>query len=78
MTIEVTTKLKIDKLGLLQPAEGSIKSWAFNQDEEDEAVLAVALAKVGEKNGLTVNDLQHIFPCVLRMLKSDSSWSGVS
>jgi hypothetical protein len=33
------------------------------------------MAIVAEKNGLTANDLQHLFPAVLRMLKDTSAWS---
>jgi hypothetical protein len=52
-----------------------VQNWLFTEDNEDEAMLANQMAVVAEKNGLTVNDLQHLFPAVLRMLKSNSRWS---
>jgi hypothetical protein len=57
------------------PANNLVKNWLFKEDEEDEATLANSLAKVAEKNGLSTNDLQHLFPYVLRMLKSEINWS---
>lgn len=40
-----------------------------------EANLADAMARVAESNGMSANDLQHLFPAVLRMLKSESKWA---
>ncbi len=40
-----------------------------------EANLADAMARVAEIYGTSTNELQHIFPSVLRMLRSDSVWS---
>lgn len=57
------------------PAHPMVKSWCFTEDTEDEAKLAHYMATVAEKSGMTVNDLQHIFPAVLRMLKNTSAWS---
>jgi len=57
------------------PANGMVKNWLFQEDEKDEATLAYAMAVVAEKNGISSNNLQHLFPAVLRMLKSDIDWA---
>jgi hypothetical protein len=57
------------------PTHPMVQNWLFTEDNEDEAMLANQMAVVAEKNGLTLNDLQHLFPAVLRMLKSNSRWS---
>ena len=57
------------------PANEMVKNWLFTEDTEKEATLANAMAIVAAKGGLTANDLQHIFPAVLRMLKNDTVWS---
>lgn len=57
------------------PCHPFVKSWYFADTEEDEAILANALAVVAEKNGLSNNDLMHLFPYVLRMLRSNIQWS---
>lgn len=56
------------------PLHKMVKNWMFAEDEHAEALLAQAMAVVAEKNGMCVNDLFHLFPAVLRMLKSDTSW----
>lgn len=57
------------------PSHHMVKNWLFTEDEEAEAILAHYMAVVAEKNGMTANDLQHIFPAVLRMLKNNSTWA---
>ena len=57
------------------PTNNLVKNWRFEENEEDEAILANSLAKVAKKNGLSRNDLHHLFPYVLRMLKSEINWS---
>lgn len=57
------------------PANKLVKNWLFQENEKDEAVLANSLAVVAEKNGMSANDLMHLFPYVLRMVKSDIDWS---
>ena len=57
------------------PAHPMVKNWMFTEETEEQASLAHYMAIVAEKNGLTVNDLQHLFPAVLRMLKDTSAWS---
>ena len=57
------------------PSHRMVENWLFTEDTEDEAILAHQLAVVAEKNGLNANDLQHLFPAVLRMLKSNINWS---
>lgn len=58
------------------PAHPMVKSWLFTEDEHAEATLANSLAIVAEKNGLSANDLHHLFPYILRMLRSDIPWAG--
>jgi hypothetical protein len=41
----------------------------------EEANLADAVSRVGLDNGLTHNDIQHVMPFILRMLKSNSEWA---
>jgi len=57
------------------PAHPMVENWLFTEETEEEASLANAMAIVAEKSGMTANDLQHIFPAVLRMLKNDTAWS---
>jgi hypothetical protein len=57
------------------PMNNMVKNWLFGEDEHDEAALAHFIAKVAEKNGLSANDVQNLFPAILRMLKSDIPWS---
>jgi len=59
----------------IHPGHQMVKNWAFDDSTEKEAVLANAMAHVAEKSGMTANDLQHIFPAVLRMLKNDTAWA---
>jgi hypothetical protein len=57
------------------PAHPLVSNWLFTEETEEEAILAHALAMVAEKSGMTANDLLHLFPALLRMLKNDSAWS---
>ena len=50
-------------------------NWQFPLEEEAEADLANAIAAVAKKNGLSNNDMSHVFPYILRMLKSNSVWA---
>lgn len=58
------------------PAHPMVKNWAFPESDESEAILCHYIAAVAEKNGLNQNDLQHLFPAILRMLRSDVTWAG--
>lgn len=58
------------------PAHKMVDHWLFDEATEDEAKLANYMAIVAEKNGLSANDLQHLFPAVLRMLKSEIDWAN--
>lgn len=60
---------------IISPNSKLAKSWVFTKEEEAEALLASSMALVAEKNGLNQNDLMHLFPAILRMLKSESIWS---
>lgn len=56
------------------PMVDGIKHWEFNSSAEAE--LATTAWVVGKANGLSVNDFQHLFPAILRMLKeTESPWS---
>lgn len=59
----------------IYPANKLVNNWLFKEDEHDEALLAHFMANVAEKNGMSANDMNHLFPYVLRMLKSDIEWS---
>lgn len=45
------------------------------ENEEKEMHLLDAIARIGIDNGMSVNDLIHIFPAILRMLKHNSEWT---
>ena len=66
---------QMGKKRMISPTHAMVKNWSFNLGEEEEANLADAMAKVGSKNGISTNDLNHLFPAVLRMLKNESSWT---
>ena len=57
------------------PAHPMVSNCVFTDNEEEEATLLNSIAVVAEKNGLSRNDLSHLFPAILRMLKSDIEWS---
>jgi hypothetical protein len=57
------------------PAHPIVSNWLFTEDTEDEAILANAMAVIAEKGGMNANDLHHLFPAVLRMLKNNTEWS---
>lgn len=60
----------------LYPDNHLVRNWRFEGDQESEALLCHYMAEVAEKNGISVNDLHHLFPAVLRMLCSDIEWAG--
>lgn len=59
----------------IYPIHPMVKNWRFEDGEEAEATLCHDMAVVAEKNGLSSNDLMHLFPASLRMLKSESKWA---
>lgn len=59
----------------VRPANSLVQHWLFTEETEAEAILANSLAIVGAKNGISSNDLAHLFPAILRMLKNTSEWS---
>lgn len=59
----------------VKPVHRIVQNWMFTEETEEQACLAHYMAVVAEKNGLPANDLQHLFPAVLRMLKDNSNWS---
>lgn len=58
------------------PVHHFVKNWLFKSDEKEEAILAHQMAVVAEKNGMSANDMHHLYPAVLRMIKSDIPWAG--
>lgn len=58
------------------PINKLVSNWLFQDIEKEEAILCNSIAEVAEKNGLDQNDLQHLFPTILRMLKSDIKWAN--
>lgn len=67
---------KFNKEMVVFPTHDLVKNWMFTEDTQEEALLANAMAKVAEKSGMDANDLQHLFPAVLRILKNDTVvWS---
>jgi len=67
---------RIEWFGSYYEVSKLVSNWVFEEDEGDEALLAKYVAGVAEKNGLGANDLQHIYPAILRMLRSDIYWAG--
>lgn len=57
------------------PAHSMVQNWMFTESTKDEAILANSMAVIAEKSGIDANDLQHIFPAVLRILKNNSAWA---
>lgn len=57
------------------PANPLVSNWAFQDDQELEANLCNAVAKVAEKNGFSSTDMHHLFPAILRMLRSEIEWA---
>lgn len=61
---------------LVFPEHQFVSNWLFTEDSEDEAKLALYVAKIAEKNGMSINDVYAVFPFILRMLKSKDIWAG--
>jgi len=57
------------------PCHKFVKNHLFKENEKEEASLLHYIAVVSEKNGLNSNDISHLFPAILRILKSDIEWS---
>jgi hypothetical protein len=57
------------------PANPLVENWSFREEQEDEATLCNAIAKVAEKNGFSPTDMHHLFPAILRMLRSKIEWA---
>lgn len=69
---EIKLVYKKDKIF---PTNNLVRTWMFNDSEESEALLANQIAVVAQKNGMNQNDLVHLIPAILRMLKSNSEWA---
>lgn len=75
--MEDVLKFKYERSGKrrIYPVNKLVSNWVFEEGEEAEATLCNSMAIVAEKNGLSGNDMHHLFPAVLRMIKSDIPWS---
>mgnify|MGYP003537435615 CR=1 FL=1 len=58
----------------IYPLHPMVNMYEFNDDQEEEANLADAIAHVAVKNGLSNNDTMHLFPVIMRILKDKSAW----
>jgi len=74
-------KIRFVPTNCYSPNHPHCKSWVFpftNEHEEYEAIreaeLCQSMAEVGAMNGMDANDLNKLFPAVLRMLKSNSNY----
>lgn len=64
------------RLGVvINPVHENAKNMAFDDGEEEEASLAHWVSVVGTKNGMSINDIFHVMPYILRMIKSNCQWS---
>lgn len=73
-TKQIYFKYRYGKKYIL-PVNKIVDNWQFNEDEEDEAILANQLGILAEKSGITRTELQVIFPAILRMIKNKTRWS---
>lgn len=71
----LTAKIRRGQVEIF-PKHKFANNWLFSLEDEEEASLAHFVAVVGEKNGMTNNDVFQIFPAILRILKSKSIWAG--
>lgn len=60
---------------ILEVNEALCAHWIFASSEVEEAKLAQQLSALGVKTGISMNEFQHIFPMILRIMKSKSDWS---
>ena len=59
----------------VQPTHHLVDNWVFDEQDEDEALFAQFMAVIAEKNDISTNELSHIYPAILRMLKNKSEWA---
>jgi len=57
------------------PKHKLVEHCVFDVNDQEEAELYCCIAEVAEKNNVQQNDLGHLFPAILRMLKSTINWS---
>ena len=63
------------KKSSITPKNEMVKNWTFKISDSEEALVAFALGRLAEKTGMDKNELQHAFPTILRIMKSNSNWS---
>ena len=60
------------------PKHENVNNWEFDptiSEEVCQANLANALACLGQFTGVDENQLSHLFPAILRMMKAKGKWS---
>ena len=73
--MEEILKFKYPKDGTkVYPDHKMVEHWQFPEGEELEASIAHFLAKLAEQNGIGINEMQYLFPAVLKMFNSKSIW----
>ena len=55
------------------PKHRSVDNWRFSN--ESKAGFVNYMAAIAEENGMSANDLHHLVPAILRMLKSQTEWA---
>lgn len=64
----------IDGEKYVYPNHPMVDCWMFEEDKKEEAMMAYSMAVLAKKNDVSLTELMHLFPAVLRMMKSDGSW----
>jgi hypothetical protein len=76
MEIKLNTRTEYDKgVAFIHPSHKAVQHWRFEANQAHEAHFADAVMRLAGNNGMSVNDVQHLFPAMLRMLKSNIQWS---
>ena len=69
-------KYKSMRSNAIIPTHYMVKQMAFEGDTAfEEAKLVNAMAELADKTGMSANDVAHLIPAVLRMLKVKSPWT---
>lgn len=58
------------------PLHSMVSHFEFEENQIEEAHLCDAIAHVAVKNGLSNNDVMHLFPVIMRILKDKSAWGS--
>ena len=52
-----------------------VDNYVFKDSEKEEATLMRAVIDMSKKYGISANEMNHIYPVILRILKSKSDWA---